>query len=580
MSEGGFRPRHSWRWRTGVLIGVHVVIIAHIVHWLVNGTTLAGIGPAEAMDLGKHDIINVGLVIFAVSILATAVFGRFFCGWGCHLVALQDLCRWLLMKMGVRPRPLRSRLLRLVPWIAFGYMFLWPAVYRWVVGDQFHGFETVWTTTDLWVGLPGWTIGILTLLACGFAIVYVLGSKGFCTYACPYGAIFGMAEQLAPLRVRATDACRGCARCTANCTSNVRVHEHVRDYKMVTDSKCMKCLDCVGGCPNDALYLGYGRPAVLARPRVEGARPPQRWNVSWPEEILLAVLFIGAFATIRGLYGHVPFLMSLGVAGIMAFLGLVLVRLVTRNDLSFVGKRLRRTGRVTRAGWGFCGAMVALLVFWAHSAAIRANDGVGTVLYGQTVDLRVAALDLSRPLFLVRGDDLELVQRTISTLERSERWGLMTNPRTPLKLAWMHLLVGDQGDFAVQMDAALGLQPGAAEVHLLRGRELAASRRFPEAVAAYTRAIECEPRDPAGYLSLGTLLAGLGDLEGAIEVFDRGIGELPQSADLYYNSGVAHAMRGDMESAAASFRQTLTIDPDHLRARENLAGLLAMGGVQ
>ena len=90
MSKRRFRPRHSWRWRTGVLIGIHVVIIAHIVHWLVNGTTPAGIGPAEAMDLGKHDIINVGLLVFITTILATAVFGRFFCGWGCHIVALQD----------------------------------------------------------------------------------------------------------------------------------------------------------------------------------------------------------------------------------------------------------------------------------------------------------------------------------------------------------------------------------------------------------------------------------------------------------------------------------------------------------
>ncbi len=577
MSKRLFQPRGSWRWRAGVLIGVHVVIIAHVAHWLISGTTLAGIGPAEAMDLGKHDIINVGLLIFAVSILATAIFGRFFCGWGCHLIALQDLSRWLLMKMGVRPRPLRSRLLGLVPFAAFAYMFLWPAAFRWFSGDRFEGFETVWTTDNLWVGLPGWTIGILTLAACGFVIVYVLGSKGFCTYACPYGAIFGVAEQLAPLRVRATDACRGCARCTANCTSNVRVHEHVRDFGVVTDSGCMKCLDCVGGCPNGALYLGFGRPGILARPRVAGTDRPRRWNVSWPEEILLAAGFVAAFATLRGLYGYVPFLMSLGVSGILAYLGLVMVRLVTRDDLSVAGRRLRRNGRLTRAGWIFASVSVVILVLWSHSAVVRAHDGVGAALYRQSADLRAATLDLNRPLYLAQGGDKILVERTIATLDRADRWGFVDNPRTPLMLAWMHLLAGHPEEFGVHIEAASHAQPRSPEVYLLWGREHVAARRYSMAVEAYSRAVECEPKAPAGYLSLGTVLAGLGDLDGAVMVFQTGIEELPSSADLYYNLGVAHAMRRDMNGAVDAFGRTLVLDPGHLKAQENLDGLLAMG---
>jgi len=576
MTDGRFRPRHSWRWRTGVLIAVHVVIIAHVVHWLVNGTTLAGIGPAEAMDFGKLDIINVGLVIFIVAILATAVFGRFFCGWGCHLVALQDLCRWMLGKIGIRPRPLRSRLLGLVPLIAFGYMFLWPGLFRWIAGDSHRGFETVWTTDNLWVGLPGWTIGILTLLTCGFVIVYVLGSKGFCTYACPYGAVFGIAEKVAPLRVRATDACKGCGRCTANCTSNVRVHEHVRDFRVVTDSGCMKCLDCVGGCPNDALYLGFGRPGLLARPRVAGVGRPRRWNVTWAEEILLAAGFVAAFATLRGLYGHVPFLMSLGVSSVLAFLGLVTVRLVTRDDLSVFGHRLRRAGRLTRAGWIGSAVMVVFLAGWSHAAVIRAHEAVGAGFYRQTADLRTATLDLNRPLYLARGDDKSLVERTIATLERADRWGFIDNPRTPLMLAWMHLLSGHPEKFHVHIRAAVLAQPKAAEVYLLQGREHVAARRYPDAIESFTTAVECEPRAPASYLNLGTVLAGLGELDAAVEVFQSGIEELPTSADLVYSLGVAHAMRKDMAGAVEAFERTLALNPGHQEARDNLDGLLAM----
>ena len=40
------------------------------------------------------------------TVVATAIFGRFFCSWGCHILALEDLCAWILGKLGVRPRPI------------------------------------------------------------------------------------------------------------------------------------------------------------------------------------------------------------------------------------------------------------------------------------------------------------------------------------------------------------------------------------------------------------------------------------------------------------------------------------------
>ena len=115
---------------------------------------------------------------------------------------------------------------------------------------------------------------------------------------------------------------------------------------------------------------------------------------------------------------------------------------------------------------------------------------------------------------------------------------------------------------------------------MLRARSLVATRRFGEALEAYGRAVECKPNTADAYLSLGTLLAGLGDLEHAIEVFDRGITVLPDNADLHYNSGVAHALRGEIESAVLCFEEALAINPEHHEARENLAGLLALGSSQ
>ncbi|MCP3902044.1 MAG: hypothetical protein GY715_00285, partial [Planctomycetes bacterium] len=132
---------------------------------------------------------------------------------------------------------------------------------------------THFMTDDFWERFPAWPIALLTFAVCGFLIVYLLGNKGFCTYGCPYGGIFGVADQVAPGRILVTDACEGCGHCTATCTSNVRVHEEVRTWGMVVDPGCMKCMDCVDVCPKDALHFGFGTPAIArGRPRQTPAR--------------------------------------------------------------------------------------------------------------------------------------------------------------------------------------------------------------------------------------------------------------------------------------------------------------------
>ena len=265
-------------------------MIGHVAQWLLQGVTVSPVEPSEGMELAKHGIVNTGLVFFVAAVLVTAVFGRFFCGWGCHLVALQDLSRWILIKLRLKPRPLRSRLLGLVPLIAFAYMFLWPAVYKVAVGQGLGPIKVEMTTADFWATFPGLTVAAVTFVICGFAVVLVLGSKGYCTYGCPYGAAFGLADRVAPIRVRVTEACAGCATCTSVCTSNVRVHEEVREHGMVVDPGCMKCLDCVANCPNDALYVGVGRPAVGRKPSRRGPG-----SLSLSEEILAALFFILGF---------------------------------------------------------------------------------------------------------------------------------------------------------------------------------------------------------------------------------------------------------------------------------------------
>src|SRR5262245_42740392 len=212
---GGIRPSRVSRWRAGALIALNTLMVAHVIQWRFMGQTVSPIEPSESMWTLQQGTINAGFIFFALAILATLMFGRFVCGWGCHIVALQDLCGWILKTAGLRPRPFRSRLLVFVPLAAALYMFVWPTAYRGYAGAARPPATWHLATSSFWATFPGPVIGALTFLVCGFAIVWFLGNKGFCTYACPYGGFFGVLDKLAPMRIRVTDACNQCGHCSA-----------------------------------------------------------------------------------------------------------------------------------------------------------------------------------------------------------------------------------------------------------------------------------------------------------------------------------------------------------------------------
>jgi polyferredoxin len=108
------RASNVSRWRAAALLALTALMIAHVVQWRLTGRTVSPIEPSEAMHTLQNGAINAGFVFFSLAILATLIFGRFVCGWGCHVLALQDFCAWLLKKFGLTPKPFRSRLLAFV----------------------------------------------------------------------------------------------------------------------------------------------------------------------------------------------------------------------------------------------------------------------------------------------------------------------------------------------------------------------------------------------------------------------------------------------------------------------------------
>jgi ferredoxin len=441
------------RWRAIVLVSVYLLVGLHVVHWLLAGRTITPVEPSEAMQTLEGGYVNAGAILFVLLIASTLVFGRWFCGWACHIVALQDLCAWLLGKVGLRPRPVRSRLLILVPFAAAFYMFAWPTVKRWWHGSPAPALD--WSsqlaTDDLWRTFPGFWMGMATFAVCGFLVVWWLGAKGFCTYGCPYGAIFAVADRFAPGRIRVTDACEHCGHCTSVCTSNVRVHEEVAVHGMVVDPGCMKCMDCVSVCPKEALYFGFGWPSPV---KLSQQRRAARADFTWPEEVLMAVVGFASFQWAwRGawlLIEGVPLLMAIGLGVITAMAVLLGERLLLRREVSFQHWPLKIGGRLTGRGWlaavaiialaGMVGSLAVANGLRAHALEVSAtplravqegrHPPAAAVQEAEAATARALSWSLGRDVVLVEHEGLLLrelgrhdeAMQTLDEAVRRSRW--------------------------------------------------------------------------------------------------------------------------------------------------------------
>jgi tetratricopeptide (TPR) repeat protein/ferredoxin len=618
----GSRAPHSgmgWR-RATVLIVIQLLMVAHVVQWLWTGSTIKPIEPSETMETTKDGIITVGTIFFVLALASTAVLGRWFCGWGCHVVMLQDFCGYLMKRAGIRPRLFRSRLLLWLPLALATYMFLWPVVYRFAIAPftrpelRWPGFSASLVTNEFWATFPGVAIAVPFLLVCGFLTVYLLGAKGYCTYACPYGGFFAPLDELAPVRIRVSDACTQCGHCTAVCTSNVRVHEEVRDFRMVVDQGCMKCLDCVSACPEQALRVGWGAPAFMAKRASDAPARPSKWDLSWNAELALAAVAIASFFAVRGAIG-VPLLFASGIAVCATYLAWMLAQIVTAPDVRLHRMQLKRAGRAT--GQGIAVALVAL-------AALAAVAGIGAIntlfALAENDEARVTAsaqVVLSGAGTKVDQANLALASRARARYEHALAWSETVGIAAPIRqgvesrIAWLDAVAGDfkHGEQLLRAAAARdGMNEGLAIgiARLIRGsgdaqggnafaraqyeanpawhglREelvgwLLIDESRAEALAITRSAIARDPSDVGAQRRLSAILVESLDPEQVregIALIDRLLQSDPNNAPALAARARGQQTLGDIAGAEASLRRAIEIAPDDWKPHQSLGMLL------
>ena len=292
----------------------------------------------------------------------------------------------------------------------------------------------------------------------------------------------------------------------------------------------------------------------------------KRYDFSLGEDLLMAGVFVATLFVFRGLYGAVPFLATLGLGAILAYLAAVCARIIRSETVRVSHLVLKRSGRLTPAGHLFGALAVVAAILFVHSAWIRYHEFTGERAYKRVIDV-------------ARTTPIESMSTThrdaLHRLGITERWGLFRHPLLDSRLATLHLLAGSaRADSYLERIRARD----PAEAHELVAELLAHNGELDRAVAAYRAAIDADPDRLESLLALAEILADRGELAESAEHLSTAAEIQPDSARIHYNLAAIFGRLGMRPDAIRSYRTTLALAPDDSEAHNNLGFLLAGRG--
>ena len=182
--------------------------------------------------LNANNFLVVGTVL-----LATFLFGRFYCSIICPLGFLQEIIA-LLARRKAYPdknrRILRYGIAGLVfACFATGSMILFAA------SDPYALFGRIFS----FLKNPAFIAGAGVFIVLNILVVWK--QRFFCTSLCPVGTLLGAVSKIGLFKLRFSDSCIRCGKCSTVCPSGCI------DAKNDTldNERCVRCLKCLAVCP-------------------------------------------------------------------------------------------------------------------------------------------------------------------------------------------------------------------------------------------------------------------------------------------------------------------------------------------
>lgn len=206
----------------------------------------------QALSSGSADFAALLPVLFPsiLLVLATLVFGRFFCGYMCAFGTLGDAVHFLGQKIFKIKYRISEKADKSLKWLK--YFLLAFLVFTWITGIGVFSGWSPWDAFGSLLTLPPDFAYAFTSLTVGtvLLLLIIVGSlfveRFFCRYLCPMGAVFSLASLLRIAKVK--KAKTNCGRCQI-CSSNCKMGIPLNGRGIVSSGECIACMECVSACP-------------------------------------------------------------------------------------------------------------------------------------------------------------------------------------------------------------------------------------------------------------------------------------------------------------------------------------------
>lgn len=218
------------------------------VAWLgfYRGGCTCMIGSFQNLILGIFGVaINWWTLLWlGVLIVATYLFGRVWCGWLCHLGAVQDFL-FHAPKLQILKSAKSRQYLRVSRYIIFGVWCLYLIIWRRNVFCEIDPFKSLF---NLFFG--DWvSVSLLIVLLLSSVLIY----RPFCRTICPVGVILGWVSKIpGARRIRVASECVNCGSCTKTCPTSAIEKQ---DTTVVDIETCIACGECTSACPKKSINL-------------------------------------------------------------------------------------------------------------------------------------------------------------------------------------------------------------------------------------------------------------------------------------------------------------------------------------
>ena len=183
-----------------------------------------------------------------IPLIATLLFGRFYCGWICPATLIYELNDSLAAWLRKAGLPVSRRNLdRRIKYVVLATGIVLSMSFGAVMFASIYPPAIIGREIYYAIALSGFGAGaVFFLMTLLFDLMVT--RRGFCRYVCPGGALYSLLGRYRLFRIkRSVETCNDCAKCNVVCQFGL---DPLQDN---FGMECNNCTACIAVCPTDAL---------------------------------------------------------------------------------------------------------------------------------------------------------------------------------------------------------------------------------------------------------------------------------------------------------------------------------------